>query len=96
MRADRNTLKTFNIGDVKQLHASSADSFQILMKLNENAYAINLFINVGISFTFNVEYLVDYKGLDVIPLVDEPSHEPIFQPLPFTTTKCFILYNMSS
>ena len=76
---DRNILKTLNIGDVKQLHASSADSFQILMKLNENAYAINLFINVGISFTFNVEYLVDYKGLDVIPLVDEPFHELIFE-----------------
>jgi len=37
MRADdRNILKTFNVGDVKQLHACSVDPFQILMKLNDN------------------------------------------------------------
>ena len=81
MRADRNTLKTFNIGDVKQLHACSANPFQTLMKLNDNVYVINLFINVGIILTFNVEYLVDYKGLDVIPLVDESSDKPIFESL---------------
>ena len=49
------------------------------MKLNDNIYAINLFINVDISSTFNVEYLVDYKGLDVIPLIDELVDEPIFE-----------------
>jgi len=49
------------------------------MKLNDNIYAINLFINVSISSTFNVEYIVDYKGLYVIPLVDEPSRDPIFK-----------------
>jgi len=60
MRANkRNTLKTFYIGDVKQLNACNADPFQILKKLNGNVYAINFFINIGISFTFNVEYLVD-------------------------------------
>ena len=59
MRAhDRNKLKIFNIGDVKQLHARNADPFQILKKLN-NVYAINIFINVSISSTFNVEYLVN-------------------------------------
>jgi len=40
---------------------------------------INLSIHVDISSTFNVEYLVDYKSLDVIPLINEPSHEPIFE-----------------
>ena len=44
------------------------------MKLNNNIYAINLFVNVSISSTLNVEYLMDYKGLDVISLVDESSH----------------------
>jgi len=49
------------------------------MKLNDNVYVINLFINISISSTFNIEYLVDYKGLDVIPLADETSHEPTFE-----------------
>jgi len=88
---DRNRLNTFNVGDVKQLHASCANQFQILIKLNDNVYAINLSINVGISSTFNVEYLVNYKGLDV---VDEPSHKPIF--ISFTTIRYFNLYSMSS
>ena len=64
------------------------------MKLNDNIYAINLFINVSISYTLNVEYLADYKGLDVFPLVDKLSHESIFEShflsllpdiLPYTT-----------
>ena len=38
LRADiRNKLKTFNVGDVKKLHASNVDPFQILNKLNDNA-----------------------------------------------------------
>ena len=44
---DKNILKTFNVGDVKLLHAYSIDSFQILMKLNDNVYAINIFINLA-------------------------------------------------
>ena len=57
MRADdRNILKTFNVGDVKQLHTCNADPFQILMKLNDNVYAINLSINVGIISTFDVKF----------------------------------------
>jgi len=48
------------------------------MKLSDNVSDINLSINVGISSTFNVEYLVNYKSLDVIPIVDEPFHKPIF------------------
>ena len=86
---DTNRLKTFNVGNiVKQLHICSANPFQILMKLHDNVYAINLFINVDIGSTFNIEYLVDYKSLDVFSLVDESSHEPIFEslflsPLPY-------------
>ena len=52
------------------MHACSSDPFQILM--------IDLFIDFGISSTFNIDWLVDYKGLDVIPLVEKPSSEPIF------------------
>ena len=42
-------LKTFNIGDVKQLHAYSVGSSKILIKLNDNAYVIDLSKDFGIS-----------------------------------------------
>ena len=64
LQADvQNILKTFNVGDVKKLHASSVDPFQILnnSKLNDNAFVIGF----SISSTLNVENLVDYKGLDL-------------------------------
>jgi len=57
------------------LHASSVGPFQILNKLNDNAYVIA----VSISSTFNAKDLVDYKGLDVILLINELSPEPIFE-----------------
>jgi len=96
LRADvRKRLKTFNVGDymmvwicpewfppgtVKKLHARSAGPFQILKKLNDNTYVIDLPQDFGISSTFNIEDLVDYKGPDFNPnnlLDDEPSLEPI-------------------
>ena len=70
----RNILKTFYVGDVNELHACSADLFQILNKLNDNAYVIDF----DISFTLNVEDLVNYKRLDFILLIDEPSLKLIF------------------
>jgi len=53
--------------------------------LNDDAYAIDLLKNFGTSFIFNVEDVVDYKGLDFNPgnpLVDEPFPEPIFESAP--------------
>ena len=43
-----------------------------MKKLNDNAYVIDLFKDFSISSTFNVEDLVNYKGLDFISLIDEP------------------------
>ena len=65
--AVRNILKTPNVGDVKKLHACSADLFQILNKLNDNVYVIDF----GIISSLNVKDLLDYKGLDFVLLVDE-------------------------
>ena len=51
------------------MHAYSADSFQILNKLNDDVYVIDF----GISFTLNVKNPMDYKGLNFILLVYGPS-----------------------
>ena len=83
---DRNKLNTFNVGDVIQkFYACSSDPFQILMKLNYDIYIIDLPIDFGISSTFNIDCLVDCKGLiNIIPLVDEPIFEsPFISPLSY-------------
>ena len=70
----------FPPGNIKKLYARSADPFQILKKLNDNAYIVDLPQDFGISSTFNIEDLVDYKCPDFNPnnsLDDEPSLEPI-------------------
>ena len=62
------------------------------MKLNDNNYAINLPIDVGISSTFNIDRLVDYKSLDVISLIDEPSYELILEILFFSPLSDILPY----
>ena len=56
-------LKQFSLGIVKKLHARSAGPSQILKKLSDNAYIIDLPQDFGIRSIFNIEDLVDYKGL---------------------------------
>ena len=53
-------------GNYLELHARSAGPFQILKKLNDNTYIIDLSQGFCISSTFNIEDLVDYKGSDLI------------------------------
>ena len=69
----------FPLGTVIKLHARSAGPFKILTKLNDNAYVIDLLEDFEINPTFNIENLVEYKGLNFNPsnpLVDEPTPEP--------------------
>ena len=65
--------KQFPSGTVKILHARSAGPLKILNKLNCNTYIIVLLRDYGISCTFNVNDLVDYKDFDCSPLIDKPS-----------------------
>ena len=60
-------LKQFSSGAVKMLHVRSAGPFKILNKLNCNTYVINLPRDYHISYTFNVNNLVDYKDFDCSP-----------------------------
>jgi len=78
----------FSLETVKKLHACSVDQFQILKKLTDSTYIIDLPNNFGISSTLNVEDLVDYKGLNFSPnnsMVNEPDPEHISES-PFTSS----------
>jgi len=100
LRADsRKIFKNFNVGDyvmvqiypkqfpsgtVKMLHVRGAGPFKILNKMNCNTYVIGLPKDYGISCTFNVNDLVDYKGFDCSPLIVKPSSKSLFERPPFT------------
>ena len=52
-----------------------------MKKLNDNAHIVDLSKDFGINYIFNIEDLVDYKGLDFNPkksLVHGPSPELMF------------------
>ena len=66
------------------MQARSARPFKILKRVGPNAYLLDLLPNYGISSTFNIEDLVAFKGIAVIPDTpfDEPLLDPIDIPLP--------------
>jgi len=68
--------KLFSLGTVKMLHVRSAGPFKILNKLNCNTYAIDLLRDYGISCTFNINDLVNYKSFGFSSLNDKSSHMP--------------------
>jgi len=85
-------LRTFNVNDyvmvcmrlerffpetVKKLHVRSTGPFQILKKINSNAYMVDLLPDFGIGCTFNVEDLVPYRDTfdtPSDPFVNEPAY----------------------
>ena len=101
-------LRTFNIGHnmmvclrpeqfpswaVKKLHAWSVGPFQIFKRINSNAYAVDLPSDFCISYTFNVEHLVPYRGtFDTFsdPFMDEPTHD-LLSEAPTTSTSSKII-----
>ena len=80
----------FLSGTIKELHARGAGPFEVMKKINDNAYVLNLPEGFDISSIFNVEDLVVYKGLDFNPsnpLLDKPTQDltsegPFLPPLP--------------
>ena len=76
--------KQFPSGTVKILHVHSVGLFKILNKLNCNTYVIDLLKDYGISCTFNVNDLVDYKDFDCSLLIAEPSPKPFSERPPIT------------
>ena len=68
--------KQFHSGTVKMLHVCSAGPFKILNKLNCNTYIIDLLRDYGISCTFSVNDLIDYKSFDCNLLIVKPSPKP--------------------
>jgi len=75
-------LRQFPSGIVKMLHVRSVGPFKILNILNCNTYTIDL--PYGISYTFNVNDLVDYKSFDCNSLVVKPSPKSLSERPPLT------------
>ena len=80
----------FPSGTVKKLHACGAGPFEVLKRINNNTYVLNLPEGFGISPIFTVEDMIMYKDLDFNssnPLLDEPTQDltskgPSLPPLP--------------
>ena len=66
----------FPPGTIKKLHARGAGPFKILKKIGPNAYVLELPPDMGISTTFNVSDLVEYKEPLLIP--SEPFEPETF------------------
>ena len=60
-------LERFPPKTMKKLHARGAGSFRIIKKIGPNANVLELPSDLGISSTFNVSDLVEYKEPILIP-----------------------------
>ena len=65
-------------------YVRSVGPFKILNKLNCNTYVIDIPRDYGISCTFNVNDLVNYKSFECSPLIVESSLKPFFERPSFT------------
>ena len=69
VRSERFPSETF-----QKLHARGACPFKVLKKVGPNAYILDLPQDYGISPTFNVSDLIEYKEPAMIP---SESFEPL-------------------
>ena len=76
----------FPPGTFRKLQASGMGSFEVLSKVGENGYVIDIPNDWGIHPTFNIEDLVAYKGFIALP--SSPllrATTPYLSPLPIHT-----------
>ena len=57
----------FPSGTIKKLHSRSIGPFKIIEKVGPNAYVLELPPDLGISSTFNISDLVEYREPAIIP-----------------------------
>ena len=69
----------FPPGTVKKLHARGGGPFEMMKRINDNTYVLNLPEDFDISLIFIVEDLVAYRGLDFNP--SNPSLDETTQDL---------------
>ena len=74
-------LERFPPGTVRKLHACGAGPFKVIKKIGTNAYVLELSPELGISSTFNISDLVEYREPAMIP--SEPfGPDPSFESKP--------------
>ena len=81
--------KRFPSGAVKKLHARGVGPFQILKRVDSNAYVVNIPPDYSISSTFNVSDLIAYREPTVIPSDPFKLSPPIESD---TTLECPLAY----
>ena len=59
--------KRFPPGAIKKLHTRSTGPYKIIEKIGPNAYVLELLPDLGISSTFNVCDLTEYRESAAIP-----------------------------
>ena len=95
----------FPPGTFRKLQARGMGPFEVLSKVGENGYAIDIPSNWGIHSTFNIEDLVAYKGSIALP--SNPPYEPTIEsnhtipeftpnPYPEPSTRSFCADNIES
>ena len=73
----------FPLGTVKKLHARSAGPYKVIKRVGSNAYVLELPSDLGISSTFNISDLVEYRAPTIIPNEPfEPDHSLEGEPTP--------------
>ena len=71
----------FPLGTINKLHARGARPFRVIKKVGPNAYVLELPPKLGISSTFNITDLTEYREPAVIP--SEPfGPDPILESEP--------------
>lgn len=74
------------LGVVQKLYARSSGPYKILNKVGPNAYILDIPINLGINFTFNLNDFVSYHGHSILvfkPYADtHASDHQSSQPIP--------------